>query len=142
MPGLPADGDRSHQLLGWTDATARPQVEVALEHPIALLASALGPLPADIVELAHRNNVRTAGLASSAHHARKQVESGVDIIVAQGTEAGGHTGEISTMVLIPEVVDAVGPTPRCWPPAVSATAARSRRRWRWARRARGPARSG
>src|SRR3954447_22128814 len=111
VPALPADGDRSHQLLGWTDATARPQVEVALDHPIALLASALGPLPADIVELAHRNNVRTAGLASSAHHARKQVESGVDIIVAQGTEAGGHTGEISTMVLIPEVVDAVGDTP-------------------------------
>jgi len=111
VPGLPADGDHSHQLLGWTDATARPQVEVALDHPIALLASALGPLPADIVELAHRNNVRTAGLASSAHHARKQVDSGVDIIVAQGTEAGGHTGEISTMVLIPEVVDAVGDTP-------------------------------
>ena len=111
MPELPADGDHSHQLLGWTDATARPQVEVALDHPIALLASALGPLPADIVELAHRNDVRTAGLASSAHHARKQVESGVDIIVAQGTEAGGHTGEISTMVLIPEVVDAVGDTP-------------------------------
>ena len=111
VPDLPADGDHSHQLLGWTDATARPQVEVALDHPIALLASALGPLPPDIVELAHRNNVRTAGLASRAHHARKQVESGVDIIVAQGTEAGGHTGEISTMVLIPEVVDAVGDTP-------------------------------
>lgn len=111
VPALPADADHSHQLLGWTDATARPQVEVALDHPIALLASALGPLPADIVELAHSHNVRTAGLASSAHHARKQVEQGVDIIVAQGTEAGGHTGEISTMVLIPEVVDAVGDTP-------------------------------
>jgi NAD(P)H-dependent flavin oxidoreductase YrpB (nitropropane dioxygenase family) len=111
VPALPPDADQSHQLLGWTDATARPQVEVALDHPIALLASALGPLPADIVELAHRNNVRTAGLASSAHHARKQVDQGVDIIVAQGTEAGGHTGEISTMVLIPEVVDAVGDTP-------------------------------
>ncbi|NUP48585.1 MAG: nitronate monooxygenase [Catenulispora sp.] len=111
VPALPADADHSHQLLGWTDATARPQVEVALDHPIALLASALGPLPGDIVELAHSHNVRTAGLASSAHHARKQVEQGVDIIVAQGTEAGGHTGEISTMVLIPEVVDAVGDTP-------------------------------
>jgi len=111
VPELPADADHSHQLLGWTDATARPQVEVALDHPIALLASALGPLPPDIVDLAHRNDVRTAGLASSAQHARKQVESGVDIIVAQGTEAGGHTGEISTMVLIPEVVDAVGDTP-------------------------------
>ena len=98
-----------HYLLGWTDATARPQVEVALRHPIALLANALGPPPADVVGQAHRRGVRVAGLASSARHARKQVEAGVDIIVAQGTEAGGHTGEIATMVLVPEVVDAVGP---------------------------------
>jgi NAD(P)H-dependent flavin oxidoreductase YrpB (nitropropane dioxygenase family) len=111
VPELPADADRSHQLLGWTDATARPQVDVALTHPIALLANALGPPPADVVELAHRHGVRVAGLASSAHHAEKQVEVGVDIIVAQGTEAGGHTGEISSMVLIPEIVDAVGSTP-------------------------------
>ena len=111
VPDLPDDADRSHQLLGWTDATARPQVEVALDHPIALLANALGPPPADVVELAHRHSVRVAGLASSAHHAQKQVEVGVDIIVAQGTEAGGHTGEISSMVLIPEIVDAVGGTP-------------------------------
>ena len=105
------DAGRSRQLLGWTDATARPQVEVALDHPIALLANALGPPPADVVERAHRHGVRVAGLASSAHHARKQVDVGVDIIVAQGTEAGGHTGEIASMVLIPEVVDAVGATP-------------------------------
>ena len=111
VPELPAGADHSHQLLGWTDATARPQVDVALSHPIALLANALGPPPADVVELAHRHNVRVAGLASSAHHAQKQVEVGVDIIVAQGTEAGGHTGEISSMVLIPEIVDAVGATP-------------------------------
>jgi hypothetical protein len=95
-------------LLGWTDVTARPQVEVALKHPIALLANALGPPPADVVEQAHRHGVKVAGLASNARHARKQVEVGVDIIVAQGTEAGGHTGDVSTMVLIPEVVDAVG----------------------------------
>ncbi|GAA4091692.1 nitronate monooxygenase family protein [Actinomadura miaoliensis] len=95
-------------LLGWTDATGRPQVEVALRHPIALLANALGPPPADVVEQAHRHGVKVAGLASNARHARKQVEVGVDIIVAQGTEAGGHTGDVSTMVLIPEVVDAVG----------------------------------
>ncbi|GAA1779230.1 nitronate monooxygenase family protein [Actinomadura chokoriensis] len=95
-------------LLGWTDVTARPQVEVALKHPIALLANALGPPPADVVEQAHEHGVKVAGLASNARHARKQVEVGVDIIVAQGTEAGGHTGDVSTMVLIPEVVDAVG----------------------------------
>jgi NAD(P)H-dependent flavin oxidoreductase YrpB (nitropropane dioxygenase family) len=104
----PSTETAGRALLGWTDQTARPQVEVALRHPIALLANALGPPPADVVELAHEHGVKMAGLASNARHARKQVEVGVDIIVAQGTEAGGHTGDVSTMVLIPEVVDAVG----------------------------------
>jgi NAD(P)H-dependent flavin oxidoreductase YrpB (nitropropane dioxygenase family) len=99
--------DPARVLLGWTDATARPQVEVALKHPIALLANALGPPPADVVELAHARGVKVAALASTPRHAVKQVEVGVDVVVAQGTEAGGHTGEISTMVLIPQVVDAV-----------------------------------
>ncbi|WP_344242894.1 nitronate monooxygenase family protein [Actinocorallia libanotica] len=104
----PSTESADRVLLGWTDQTARPQVEVALKHPIALLANALGPPPADVVELAHEHGVKVAGLASSAHHALKQEAVGVDIIVAQGTEAGGHTGEVSTMVLIPDVVDAVG----------------------------------
>jgi NAD(P)H-dependent flavin oxidoreductase YrpB (nitropropane dioxygenase family) len=55
--------------------------------------------------------VKVAALVGSKEHARKQVEQGVDVIVAQGTEAGGHCGEISTMVLVPEVVDAVAPVP-------------------------------
>ena len=104
----PSTETAGRALLGWTDQTARPQVEVALRHPIALLANALGPPPADVVELAHEHGVKVAGLASNARHAGKQVAAGVDIIVAQGTEAGGHTGDVSTMVLIPEVVDAVG----------------------------------
>jgi NAD(P)H-dependent flavin oxidoreductase YrpB (nitropropane dioxygenase family) len=114
VPPVPAtaDGDgEPHRLLGWTDATARPQVEVALSHPIALLANALGPPPPDVVEQSHAAGVPVAALVSTAEHARKQVAVGVDLIVAQGTEAGGHTGEISTMVLVPEVVDAVAPTP-------------------------------
>ncbi|WP_157250364.1 NAD(P)H-dependent flavin oxidoreductase [Nonomuraea typhae] len=107
VPPLSAAAEAGKVLLGWTDATARPQVEVALRHPIALLANALGPPPADVVELAHRHGVKVAALASTPRHAIKQVEVGVDVVVAQGTEAGGHTGEISTMVLIPQVVDAV-----------------------------------
>ncbi|MDR8414196.1 nitronate monooxygenase family protein [Nonomuraea sp. 3-1Str] len=107
VPALSADAEAGKVLLGWTDATARPQVEVALRHPIALLANALGPPPADVVELAHSHGVKVAALASTPRHALKQVEVGVDVVVAQGTEAGGHTGEISTMVLIPQVVDAV-----------------------------------
>jgi NAD(P)H-dependent flavin oxidoreductase YrpB (nitropropane dioxygenase family) len=112
VPPLPeGTGAEPHRLLGWTDATARPQVEVALSHPIALLANALGPPPADVVAQAHAAGVPVAALVSTAEHARKQVAAGVDLIVAQGTEAGGHTGEISTMVLVPEVVDTVAPTP-------------------------------
>jgi len=111
VPPLNGDAPQGRHLLGWTDATARPQVDVALAHPIALLANALGPPPADIVARAHEQGVKVAALASSARHARKQVEVEVDIVVAQGTEAGGHTGEIATMVLVPEVVDAVAPTP-------------------------------
>jgi NAD(P)H-dependent flavin oxidoreductase YrpB (nitropropane dioxygenase family) len=71
--------------------------------------NALGPPPKDVVDRAHAHGVPVTALVGSRRHALKQVEQGVDVIVAQGTEAGGHTGEISTMVLVPEVVDAVGP---------------------------------
>ena len=55
--------------------------------------------------------MRVAALAGTVEHARRHAEAGVDIVVAQGYEAGGHTGEIATMVLVPEVVDAVAPLP-------------------------------
>lgn len=111
--GVEADTDAanaSRGLLGWTDTTARPQVEVALRHPISLLVNALGPPPRDIVDTAHEHGIKVAALVGRADQALKQKEQGVDIIVAQGTEAGGHTGEIATMVLVPEVVEAVGET--------------------------------
>jgi NAD(P)H-dependent flavin oxidoreductase YrpB (nitropropane dioxygenase family) len=88
-----------------------PLLDVAFAHRIRLIASALGPAPADLVARAHDNDVLVASLAGSARHARRHAQSGVDLIVAQGTEAGGHTGEVSTMVLVPEVVDAVAPVP-------------------------------
>jgi len=85
------------------------QVEVSLMHPAKLLVNALGPPPPEVVEKAHDHNVLVGALVGSKQHAERQVAQGVDIIVAQGTEAGGHTGDVSTMVLVPEVVDAVGP---------------------------------
>jgi len=88
-----------------------PLLEVAFAHDIRLIASALGPPPADLVERAHDHNVLVAALAGTTEHARRHAAAGVDLIVAQGTEAGGHTGEVATMVLVPEVVDAVSPTP-------------------------------
>ncbi len=85
--------------------------DIGLRHPIRLIASALGPPPAKLVEDAHNVGVLVVALAGTKEHAIRQKEAGVDIIVAQGTEAGGHTGQIGTMVLVPEVVDAVYPTP-------------------------------
>ena len=111
VPALPEDAPELDGLLGWSHKAARTQVDVALGHPIRLLVNALGPPPADVVKLAHDHDVAVAALVGRAEQAVKQVEVGVDIIVAQGSEAGGHTGEIGTMVLVPDVVDAVHPTP-------------------------------
>ncbi|GIU89749.1 MAG: monooxygenase [Acidimicrobiia bacterium] len=111
VPPLPDDAPRGHHLLGWTDATARPQLDVALAHDPALLVNALGPPPPDVVETAHARGIKVAALASSPRHAEKHRSIGVDIVVAQGTEAGGHTGEISSIVLWPQVVEAVAPAP-------------------------------
>ncbi len=83
-------------------------LDVACAHDVELLASALGPPPPWFVERAKASGAVVAALAGTVEHARRHVSAGVDIVVAQGTEAGGHTGEVATMVLVPEVVDAVG----------------------------------
>src|SRR5207302_854557 len=111
VPPLPADEDKPVGLLGWTHEGARPQVDIALAHPIKLLVNALGPPPKDIVDLAHEHGVKVAALVGSVQQAQRQVNQGVDMIVAQGHEAGGRAGEVAAMVLVPEVVDAVAPVP-------------------------------
>ncbi len=111
VPPLPADATTQQTMLHWTDAVSRRQVEMSLEYPISLIANALGPPPPDVVDAAHDKGVLVAALVGSVMHARAQVAAGVDVIVAQGTEAGGHCGEISTFVLVPAVVEAVSPVP-------------------------------
>lgn len=111
VPRLPEGEGAGETLLGWTGGGGRSHVEVALRHPIKLLANALGTPPPDVIAEAHAHGVLVAALCGTAAQARKHKEMGVDLIVAQGGEAGGHTGEISTMVLVPDVVDAVAPTP-------------------------------
>jgi NAD(P)H-dependent flavin oxidoreductase YrpB (nitropropane dioxygenase family) len=91
--------------------TYEPLLDVAFSNNIRLIASALGPPPADLVQRAHDRDVLVAALAGTTRHAQRHAAAGVDLIVAQGTEAGGHTGEVATMVLVPEVVDAVAPVP-------------------------------
>jgi NAD(P)H-dependent flavin oxidoreductase YrpB (nitropropane dioxygenase family) len=94
-----------------TPEGATDLIDVALNHPIRLIASALGPPPPIMVERARAAGVPVAALVGTVEHARRQVQAGADLIVAQGSEAGGHTGEIGAMVLVPEVVDAVAPLP-------------------------------
>ncbi|WP_031079525.1 NAD(P)H-dependent flavin oxidoreductase [Streptomyces sp. NRRL S-118] len=112
--GVPelADGEASGwRITGWMEQVARSQLDVAFDYPVRLLANALGPPPPDVVRRAHDHGILVAALAGSADHARRHADAGIDVVVAQGYEAGGHTGEIATMVLVPEVVDAVGPLP-------------------------------
>ena len=107
VPPLPDDEAKSEGVLGWLHSVARSHVEVALKHPIKLIANALGSPPKDVIDRVHAAGVPVAALAGSAKHALRHAEIGVDIVIAQGHEAGGHTGEIASMVLVPEVVDAM-----------------------------------
>lgn len=113
VPPLPADADRRTRLdlMRVSPKGYEPLLDVAFAHNIRLVASALGAPPPDLVERAHAAGVSVAALAGTVAHAERHKNAGVDVIVAQGTEAGGHTGEIATMVLVPDVVDAVSPTP-------------------------------
>ena len=89
------------------DEGAQSLLDVALRHPIRLIANALGTPPVYMLERSKAANVPVAALVGSAKHALRQAEAGVDIIIAAGTEAGGHCGEIGTMVLVPTVIRAL-----------------------------------
>jgi NAD(P)H-dependent flavin oxidoreductase YrpB (nitropropane dioxygenase family) len=90
-----------------TSGRASNIIDVAFSHPIKLIANALGVPPRYMIDMCKLNNVAAAALVGAKEHAVKQVEAGVDILVVAGTEAGGHCGEVSTMVLVPEVCEAV-----------------------------------
>ncbi len=94
--GSSLSGDIGQQLL-----------DVAMSHPIKLIANALGVPPDYMIEAGKERGIPVAALVGAKEHAIKQVNAGVDLIVAQGTEAGGHCGEVTTLVLIPEVLEAV-----------------------------------
>ena len=110
VPGLAPDASVGDEFAVGLDSQ-RDVIEMLFEYDIKLIASALGPPPAWMVEMGREHGVKVAALAGTVEHAKRHAEAGADIIVAQGYEAGGHTGEIATMVLVPEVVDAVAPLP-------------------------------
>ena len=88
---------------------AKALLDVAFNHPIKLIANALGVPPDWMLQMGKDNDVKVAALLGTAQHAINQVKAGVDILVVSGTEAGGHCGSVSTMVLIPEVYQAIQP---------------------------------
>lgn len=89
--------------------TALALLDVSFNHPIKLIANALGVPPKAMIEMGKTHNVPVAALVGAKEHAIRQVAAGVDILVVQGTEAGGHCGEVSTLVLVPEVIKAIKP---------------------------------
>ena len=95
---------RSHNL---TVDGAIAHMNVAFAHPIKLIANALGVPPTEMLAQAQENNVKVAALVGAKSHAINQVHAGVDILVAAGGEAGGHCGGVSTMVLVPEIHEAI-----------------------------------
>ena len=112
VPELPDEESNSMKLLGWTQATAMPQIEVALAHPkVRLIANALGTPPADVIEHIHDAGLKVAALCGSPYQALKHKAAGVDIVIGQGGEGGGHTGEVGSIVLWPQIAKAIAPTP-------------------------------
>lgn len=110
IPNLLSRDDLSrwaHVGLNLQDFGAEKLLDVAFAHPIRLIVNALGVPPPVMLEYAQRHGVATGALVGTADHARRQAEAGVDLLIAAGTEAGGHCGEVSTLVLVPEVVRTV-----------------------------------
>jgi NAD(P)H-dependent flavin oxidoreductase YrpB (nitropropane dioxygenase family) len=113
--GVISNGDdfqlRPAAAVQYEEENVKALLDVAFSHPVKLVASALGIPSPELVARAKSTGVPIAALVGKVEHARRQAAAGVDLIVAQGHEAGGHTGEITTMVLTPQVADAVAPIP-------------------------------
>jgi len=115
IPQLPPDEARRVQeyLLqksrNSTPAGALKLLDVALQHrKVKLIVSALGAPPAEAVRDFHKRGILVGALCGKVEHVVHHRDAGVDLLIAQGSEAGGHTGTISTMVLLPQIVDAFG----------------------------------
>ncbi len=95
-----------------THAEAGKRLELVYEHPMAqMIISALGVPPQQYIDRAHECGMKVASLVGHPKHVQRQIDAGVDILIAAGYEAGGHTGDIASFVLTPQVVDAAGDIP-------------------------------
>jgi len=97
--------------MAMTPKKSEAQLEIALNHPAKFVVGALGVTPRNIIDAAHARGMQVGALVGNVRHAIKQRDAGVDVLVAQGTEAGGSVGSVSSMVLWPQVVEAVAPMP-------------------------------
>ncbi len=107
--GADQDWTAGMRRLGASDFSKK-QVEAILDLKVPVFASGLGN-PAPYVEAFHAQGAKVIGLVGNVKNARRVADGGTDVVVAQGTEAGGHTGRIGTLALVPQVIDAVAPTP-------------------------------
>jgi NAD(P)H-dependent flavin oxidoreductase YrpB (nitropropane dioxygenase family) len=106
------DGTTSMGLMGWTEATATPLLEEALTRPqCRMIANALGTPPADKIKMVQDSGRLIGALCGKVKQAVAHKEAGLDFVVAQGGEGGGHTGDVGSVVLWPQIVDALGDTP-------------------------------
>jgi len=116
IPRLPED--RAEEMISEAVRTIQMTREqslellgIALDYDIKLVVNALGAPPRELVDDLHARGVKVGGVVGKVEHAFKHREAGVDLLVAQGSEAGGHTGTLTSMLLWPQVVDAVHPLP-------------------------------
>ena len=106
------DGTNTMGLLGWTEASATPLLEEALKHDkVKLIANALGTPPADKIKMVQDSGRLIGALCGRVKQAVAHKEAGLDFVVAQGGEGGGHTGDVGSVVLWPQIVKALGDTP-------------------------------
>jgi NAD(P)H-dependent flavin oxidoreductase YrpB (nitropropane dioxygenase family) len=111
VPRLP-EGEEASELVGWTQTIARPQIATVLQHPqVKLVANALGTRPVDLIRQIQDSGRLVAALAGSVRYALSHQAAGVDMVIAQGHESAAHTGEITSLVLWPQIIDAIAPTP-------------------------------
>jgi NAD(P)H-dependent flavin oxidoreductase YrpB (nitropropane dioxygenase family) len=110
IPDPKPDSTRPRGMRALTQESARKQLDVVLDERVPVFASGLGN-PAFVLEAAHARGMKVFGLVGKVRQARREIEAGVDVIVAQGTDAGGHTGPIGTFSLVPQVAAIAGETP-------------------------------
>jgi NAD(P)H-dependent flavin oxidoreductase YrpB (nitropropane dioxygenase family) len=116
IPALPADDIRvfakEHaKKMKMTPRDSERSLQIALRHPIKFVVSAMGVPPKHVVDSVHDLGIKVGALVGSVNHAIKQRDAGTDVLIAQGSEAGGHVGKVSSLVLWPQLVDTVAPMP-------------------------------